>query len=38
MAAIIALLVLNFVDEQFNDGRYSNATRNMLEKVTRSFG
>ena len=35
MATVVALLLLNFVDEHFNDARY---TTNMLSHMARSFG
>jgi hypothetical protein len=38
MAAIVALLFLNFMDEQFNEARYSRAAVSMAEKMIRSFG
>jgi hypothetical protein len=37
-AIIVALLALNFVDEQYNSGRYSGAATMMLSHITRSFG
>lgn len=37
-AVIVALLALNFVDEQYNNGRYSRAATVMLSHITRSFG
>jgi hypothetical protein len=37
-AAVVALLILNFVDEHFNDARYTRATTSVLSKVARSFG
>ena len=38
MAAIVALLFLNFVDEHFNNARYTRAAISMAERVIRSFG
>jgi hypothetical protein len=38
IAAIVALLFLNFVDEQFNTGRYTKAAVSMAGKVFHSFG
>jgi hypothetical protein len=38
MAAVVALLILNFVDEHFNDARYTRAATAMLSSVVRSFG
>jgi len=38
MAAIVALLLLNLMDERFNNARYSRATASMVEKIIRSFG
>jgi len=38
MAAIVALLLLNLMDERFNNARYSRATVSMVEKIIRSFG
>jgi hypothetical protein len=35
---IVALLALHFVDEQYNDGRYLQATTMMLSHITKSFG
>jgi hypothetical protein len=37
MAAVVALLILNFVDEHFNDARYTRATMVMLSNIARSF-
>ena len=37
-AIIVALLILYFVDEQYNDGRYSQAAVMMLSHITQSFG
>jgi hypothetical protein len=38
MAAVVALLVLYFVDEHFNDARYSRAATTVLSNIARSFG
>jgi hypothetical protein len=38
MATLVTLLILNFVDEQFNDARYTRATTAMLFQIVRSFG
>jgi hypothetical protein len=38
MAAIVALLCLNFIDERFNDARYTKVAVIMAERVLRSFG
>jgi hypothetical protein len=38
MATLVTLLILNFVDEQFNDARYTRATTAMLSQIARSFG
>jgi hypothetical protein len=38
MAALIALLILNFADEHFNDARYTRAATTMLSHIARSFG
>jgi len=38
MTAVVALLILNFVDEHFNDARYTRAATNMLSHMVRSFG
>jgi hypothetical protein len=34
---IVALLALHFVDEQYNDGRYSRAATAILSHITKSF-
>jgi hypothetical protein len=34
---IVALLALQFVDEQYNEGRYSRAATMMLSHITKSF-
>jgi hypothetical protein len=36
-AIIVALLALNFVDEQYNNGRYSRAATMMLSHITTPF-
>jgi hypothetical protein len=38
MAAVVALLLLNFVDEHLNDARYTRAATTMLSHMARSFG
>jgi hypothetical protein len=38
MATLIALLVINLVDEHFNDARYTRAATTMLSQIVRSFG
>lgn len=38
MAIMVALLALNFVDEHFNDARYTKASKVMLSHMARSFG
>jgi hypothetical protein len=38
MATLIALLVLYFVDEHFNDARYTRAATTVLSSIARSFG
>jgi len=37
-AIIVALLALHFVDEQYNDGRYSQAATMILSQIAKSFG
>ena len=37
IAAVVALLILNLVDELFNDARYTRAARTMLFHVAISF-
>lgn len=37
MAAIVAVLTLNFVDEHFNDARYTRAAINVISQVARAF-
>ena len=38
MSALVALLILNFVDEHFNGARYMRAMTSILFQVARSFG
>jgi hypothetical protein len=38
MAAMVALLALNFVDEHFNDTRYTRASIAMLSHLARWLG
>jgi hypothetical protein len=38
MAAVVALLMLNFVDEHFNNARYTKAAMTMVSHIARSFG
>jgi hypothetical protein len=38
MTAVVALLILNFVDEHFNDARYTRAATAMFSSIARSFG
>jgi hypothetical protein len=38
MAAIVALLILNFVDEHFYGGRYTQAAVTIASQIARSFG
>jgi hypothetical protein len=38
MATMIALLILNFADEHFNNARYTSAATIMLSHIVRSFG
>lgn len=38
LAAMIALLVLHFVDEQYNDAKYTRAATVMLSQIVRSLG
>jgi len=38
MATVVALLILNFVDEHFNDARYTRAATAMLSQIAESFG
>ena len=37
-AAVVALLTLSFVDEHFNDARYTRAAMVMFSQFARSFG
>jgi hypothetical protein len=37
MATLVALLILNFVDEHYNDARYTRAATAMLSQIARSF-
>lgn len=37
-ATIVALLMLNFVDEQFNSARYTRAVVGMASHIARLFG
>jgi hypothetical protein len=37
MAAVVALLILSFVDEHFNGARYTRATMVIVSNVARSF-
>jgi hypothetical protein len=38
MATLVALLILNFADEHFNDARYTRAATAMLSHIARAFG
>ncbi len=38
MATLVALLILNFVDEHYNDARYTRAATSVLSHIARSFG
>jgi hypothetical protein len=38
MATLVALLILNFADEHFNDARYTRAATAMFSHIARSFG
>ena len=38
MSAVVALLILNLVDEHFNDARYARAMTSIFYQVARSFG
>jgi hypothetical protein len=38
MATIVALLVLNFVDEHFNNAHYTKAAKVVVYQIARSFG
>jgi hypothetical protein len=35
---VVALLILNFADEHFNDAQYTRAAVAMLSQIARSFG
>ena len=38
LATVVALLLLNFMDEHFNDARYTRAAIAMLSRIASSFG
>lgn len=38
MATLVALLILNFVDEHYNDARYTRAATTVLSHIAGSFG
>ena len=38
MSAVVALLILSFVDGHFNDARYMRAMSSIFFHVARSFG
>ena len=38
MATVVALFILNFVDEHYNDARYTRAATAMLSQIAKSFG
>jgi len=38
MATLVALLILYFVDEHYNDARYTRAATSVFSHVARSFG
>jgi hypothetical protein len=38
MSSVVALLILNFADEHFNDARYTRAATAMLYQIAKSFG
>ena len=38
LATVVALLLLNFMDEHFNDARYTRAAMAMLSRIASSFG
>jgi hypothetical protein len=38
IATLVALLILNFVDEQYNDARYTRAAATVLSHIARSLG
>jgi hypothetical protein len=37
MATVVALLMLSFVDEHFNDARFVQAAATMFSQIARSF-
>jgi hypothetical protein len=37
MATVVAVLILGFVDDNFNDARYMRAATTMLSHIARSF-
>jgi hypothetical protein len=37
MATVVALLILNFADENFNSARYMRGAMAMLSHIARSF-
>jgi hypothetical protein len=38
MAMVVALLILNFADEHFNNARYTRAAAVIISQIVRSFG
>jgi hypothetical protein len=38
MATVVALLIISFVDEHFDDARYTQAATAVLSQIVRSFG
>jgi hypothetical protein len=38
LATVVALLLLNFMDEHLNDARYTRAAMAMLSRIASSFG
>ncbi len=38
LATVVALLLLNFMDEHFNDAHYTRAAMAMLSRIASSFG
>ena len=38
LATVVALLTLSFVDEHFNDARYTRAAMVIFSQIARSFG
>jgi hypothetical protein len=38
LATVVALLLLNFMDEHFNDARYTRAATTLLSQIAGSFG